>query len=51
MKESPENPGRFIGSCDGCHRMDPTQGFFGSGGEPSFEGEPQNFKIAHMRSL
>jgi DNA-binding beta-propeller fold protein YncE len=40
-----------VANCDGCHRLDPAQGFFGSGGEQSFEGEPQNFKVAHMRNL
>jgi YVTN family beta-propeller protein len=40
-----------VATCNGCHRLDPSQGFFGSGGEQSFEGEPQNFKIAHMRNL
>jgi DNA-binding beta-propeller fold protein YncE len=40
-----------VATCNGCHRLDPAQGFFGSGGEQSFEGEPQNFKIAHMRNL
>lgn len=40
-----------VATCDGCHRLNPAEGFFGSGGEQSFEGEPQNFKIAHMRNL
>ena len=40
-----------VATCEGCHRLNPAQGFFGSGGEQSFEGEPQNFKIAHMRNL
>jgi DNA-binding beta-propeller fold protein YncE/mono/diheme cytochrome c family protein len=40
-----------VATCNGCHRLDPAQGFFGSGGEQSFEGEPQNFKIAHLRNM
>jgi hypothetical protein len=40
-----------VATCNGCHRLDPAKGFFGSGGEQSFEGEPQNFKIAHMRNM
>jgi len=40
-----------VATCNGCHRLDPARGFFGSGGEQSFEGEPQNFKVAHMRNL
>lgn len=38
-------------SCDGCHELDPSQGFFGTGGDQTFEGEPQTFKVAHMRNL
>ncbi len=40
-----------VEDCDGCHNLDPASGFFGSGGEQTFEGEPQNFKVAHMRNL
>jgi len=40
-----------VETCNGCHNLDPANGFFGSGGEQSFEGEPQNFKVAHMRNL
>jgi DNA-binding beta-propeller fold protein YncE len=40
-----------VATCHGCHRLNSAKGFFGSGGEQSFEGEPQNFKIAHMRNL
>jgi len=40
-----------IEDCDGCHNLNPIEGFFGSGGEQSFEGEPQNFKVAHMRNM
>jgi DNA-binding beta-propeller fold protein YncE len=37
--------------CDGCHVTDPARGFFGTGGRQTFENEPQNFKVAHMRNL
>jgi hypothetical protein len=40
-----------VATCDGCHNLDPAQGFFGSGGDQSFEAEPQNFKVAQMRNL
>jgi DNA-binding beta-propeller fold protein YncE len=39
-----------IGDCNFCHTLDPSQGFFGSGGDESFEGEPQSFKIPHLRN-
>jgi len=40
-----------VEDCDGCHNLDPPSGFFGTGGEQSFENEPQTFKVAHMRNL
>ena len=40
-----------VEDCDGCHNLDPIHGFFGTGGEQTFEGETQNFKVAHMRNL
>jgi DNA-binding beta-propeller fold protein YncE len=40
-----------VATCNGCHVTDPIQGFFGSGGDQSFEGEPQNAKVPHMRNL
>ena len=39
-----------IEDCDGCHSLDPLNGFFGTGGEQSFEGEPQHAKIPHNRN-
>src|SRR5262245_17983057 len=41
----------IFGSCNTCHQLDPAQGFFGSGGQTTFEGEPQLFKVPHMRNL
>lgn len=40
-----------VSNCNGCHTLDPAQGFFGSGGEQTFESETQNFKVPHMRNL
>lgn len=36
-------------TCNFCHVIDPAQGFFGTDGLSSTEGEPQEFKIAHLR--
>jgi len=38
-------------TCEGCHRLDASQGFFGTGGDASFENEDQILKIAHLRNL
>ena len=40
-----------VEDCEGCHELNPANGFFGSGAEQTFEGEPQSFKVAHMRNL
>jgi YVTN family beta-propeller protein len=40
-----------VATCEGCHILDPSQGFFGTGGGKTFEGEPQFMKVAHMRNL
>lgn len=40
----------FITNCNGCHKLDRAEGFFGSGGESTFEGETQEFKVAHLRN-
>jgi DNA-binding beta-propeller fold protein YncE len=40
-----------VANCNGCHTLNPGQGFFGSGGRRSFEGEPQDAKVPHMRNL
>jgi len=39
-----------VEDCDGCHSLDPLNGFFGTGGEDSFEGEPQHMKVPHNRN-
>ena len=38
-------------NCNGCHVLDPAQGFFGSDGQTTFENEPQMFKVAHLRNM
>jgi YVTN family beta-propeller protein len=37
-------------NCNGCHTLDPSAGFFGSGGFTTFEGETQMFKVPHLRN-
>jgi len=47
------DPGQLtdlVRSCNGCHVLDPSQGFFGTDGESSFENETQLFKVAHLRN-
>ncbi len=38
-------------NCNGCHVLDPSNGFFGSDGRSSFENESQTFKIPHLRNM
>jgi hypothetical protein len=38
-------------NCVGCHTLDPSQGFFGTDGQASFENETQILKIAHLRNM
>ena len=37
-------------TCNGCHVLDPANGFFGTDGRSSFENEPQLVKIPHLRN-
>jgi DNA-binding beta-propeller fold protein YncE len=37
-------------NCNGCHRLQPSAGFFGSDGFSTFEGETQMFKVPHLRN-
>lgn len=46
---NPTDGGIF--TCNSCHDLDPAAGFFGTGGDQTFEGEPQTFKVAHMRNM
>jgi YVTN family beta-propeller protein len=38
-------------TCQGCHRLDPARGFFGAGGEASFEALTQIQKIPQLRNM
>jgi YVTN family beta-propeller protein len=38
-------------TCNGCHHLDPSLGFFGTDGFSSFENETQHVKIPHLRNL
>jgi YVTN family beta-propeller protein len=38
-------------TCEGCHSLDPLDGFFGTDGIMSFENETQIMKIPHMRNM
>jgi DNA-binding beta-propeller fold protein YncE len=38
-------------NCNGCHRLDPAAGFFGTDGFATFEGETQSFKVPHLRNV
>ncbi|HEY6404027.1 MAG TPA: hypothetical protein VI479_21580, partial [Blastocatellia bacterium] len=38
-------------NCNGCHVVDRSRGFFGTGRSSSFEGIPQIFKIPHLRNM
>ena len=40
-----------IATCEGCHTLNPAEGFFGTGGDQTFEGETQDFKVPHMRNV
>ena len=40
-----------IATCNGCHTLDPAQGFFGTDGKGSFEGESQHLKVPHLRNM
>jgi YVTN family beta-propeller protein len=39
-----------VSDCNGCHVLDPANGFFGTDGDSSIEGETQEFKIPHLRN-
>jgi YVTN family beta-propeller protein len=38
-------------TCNGCHTLSASQGFFGGNGDASFENEEQIVKIAQLRNL
>ena len=37
-------------TCENCHRLDASQGFFGGGTFSTFEGSSQIFKVPHLRN-
>lgn len=41
----------IVTNCNGCHTLDPAQGFFGTMGLMSFEGAIQDLKIPHLRNM
>ncbi len=45
------DPSDVFEPCNGCHVLDPANGHFGSDGFSSFEFEPQNLKIPHLRNM
>jgi hypothetical protein len=49
LNADPESDTLF--TCNGCHVLDPLQGFFGSDGFMTFENETQMFKIPHLRNM
>lgn len=44
-------PGETAFNCEGCHRLAPASGFFGTGGSASFEGITQIVKIPQLRNM
>jgi len=38
-------------TCEACHRIDASQGYFGGGTFSTFEGSSQIFKVPHLRNL
>jgi DNA-binding beta-propeller fold protein YncE len=41
----------IVSTCNGCHVLDPANGFFGTNGQGSFENEPQHLKVPHLRNM
>ncbi len=41
----------IVASCNDCHTLDASQGFFGGGGLSSFDAESQHFKVPHLRNM
>jgi DNA-binding beta-propeller fold protein YncE len=40
-----------VETCEGCHTLNPADGFFATDGGATFEGEPQSMKVPHMRNI
>jgi YVTN family beta-propeller protein len=45
------NQSDVVATCNGCHNLDPANGFFGTGGLASFENETQTVKVPHLRNM
>ncbi|MFT5357085.1 MAG: DNA-binding beta-propeller fold protein YncE [Polyangiales bacterium] len=41
----------MIATCNGCHVVDRSEGFFGTSGLTTFENETQHFKVPHIRNM
>ncbi|MEE8058750.1 MAG: dockerin type I domain-containing protein [Pseudomonadales bacterium] len=41
----------IIAKCNDCHVLNESAGFFGTNGQSSFEAQPQNMKVPHLRNL
>jgi YVTN family beta-propeller protein len=39
-----------VANCNGCHRLDRGDGFFGTSGGTTFENETMEFKVPHLRN-
>jgi mono/diheme cytochrome c family protein len=44
------DPTDAVTSCNGCHVLDPPNGFFGGAGLSTFDAEAQVFKVPHLRN-
>ncbi len=40
-----------VATCNNCHTLSASNGFFGGDGGRSFENETQHFKVAHLRNV
>lgn len=45
------DPTDTVASCNGCHVLDASQGFFGGAGLSTFDAETQVFKVPHLRNM
>ncbi len=41
----------IVASCNDCHTISASEGFFGSAGLSTFDGETQHFKVPHLRNV
>lgn len=41
----------MVATCNGCHVIDRSEGFFGTSGLTTFENETQHFKVPHIRNM